>query len=112
MTQVSTVPVVANASEAVGMIHAGLRFLAAAAATAMAAAVLTRSRSGAGARGCDEDRGTGLDPEARSPAAQGCSANADYSPRSWLIPRTQGRRNRLYRVGPSTAGGESVRGGR
>ena len=77
----------ASASEAMEMVHAGLGYLAAADATAMAAETQARCLQmleqvhamGTAARASILGAFT---------AGQGYSADADYSPRAWLIHRT------------------------
>ena len=82
----STLP--ASASEAMDMVRAGLGYLAAADATAMAAetqAQCLRMLEQATAMGTAA-RASVL---AAFTAGQGYSADADYSPRAWLINRTR-----------------------
>jgi hypothetical protein len=84
---VSTVPAFASASEAIDMVHAGLGYLAAADATAMAAETQAR---------CLQmlEQATAMGTAARASilaaftSAQGYSADADYSPKAWLIHKT------------------------
>ena len=84
----STVPAFASASEAMDMVHAGLGYLAAADATAMAADTQAR---------CLQmlEQATAMGTAARASilaaftSAQGYSADADYSPKAWLINRTR-----------------------
>ena len=82
-----TVPAAASASEAMDMVHAGLGFLAAADATAMAAETQARCLRML-------EQATAMGTAARASilaaftAAQGYSADADYSPRAWLIHKT------------------------
>ncbi|MGB6577326.1 MAG: DUF222 domain-containing protein, partial [Streptosporangiaceae bacterium] len=86
--QVSTVPACASASEAIDMVHAGLGYLAAADATAMAAQTQAR---------CLQmlEQATAMGTAARASilaaftSAQGYAADADYSPKAWLINRTR-----------------------
>ena len=81
------VPVFASASEALDMVHAGLRFLADGDATELTAEEQA---------GClrSLERVASVTTAARSSvlgaftAGQGYSADADYSPRAWLIHRT------------------------
>ena len=83
-----TVPDFASAIEAMDMVHAGLGYLAAADATAMAAETQAR---------CLQmlEQATAMGTAARASvlaaftAGQGYSADADYSPRAWLIHRTR-----------------------
>jgi hypothetical protein len=83
---VSTRP--ASASEAMDMVHAGLGYLAAADATAMAAQTQAR---------CLQmlEQATAMGTAARTSilaaftSGQGYSADADYSPRAWLIHKTK-----------------------
>ena len=78
----------ACASEAMDMVHAGLGYLAAADATAMAAGTQAR---------CLQmlEQATAMGTVARASilaaftSGQGYSADADYSPRAWLINRTR-----------------------
>jgi len=85
MTQMGTAP--ASASEAMEMVHAGLGYLAAADATQLAAETQARclqmleqaSSMGTAARASILTAFT---------SAQGYSADADYSPRAWLIHKT------------------------
>jgi hypothetical protein len=83
---VSTTP--ASASEAMEMVHAGLGYLAAADATAMAAETQARCL-----RMLEQAHSMGTAARTSILAAftcgQGYSADADYSPRAWLIHRTQ-----------------------
>jgi Domain of unknown function (DUF222) len=82
---VSTRP--ASASEAMDMVHAGLGYLAAADATAMAAETQARCL-----RMLEQANSMGTAARTSILAAftsgQGYSADADYSPRAWLINRT------------------------
>ena len=83
-----TVPAFASASEAMDMVHAGLGYLAAADATAMAAETQAR---------CLQmlEQATAMGTAARASilaaftTGQGYSADADYSPKAWLINRTR-----------------------
>jgi hypothetical protein len=83
---VSTLP--ASASEAMDMVHAGLRYLAAADATAMAAETQAQCLQAL-------EQATAMGTAARTSilaaftSGQGYSADADYSPRAWLIHRTR-----------------------
>jgi hypothetical protein len=83
---VSTAP--ASASEAMEMVHAGLGYLAAADATAMAAETQARCL-----RMLEQAHSMGTAARTSILAAftsgQGYSADADYSPRAWLIHRTR-----------------------
>ena len=84
----STVPAFASASEAMDMVHAGLGYLATTDATAMAADTQAR---------CLQmlEQATAMGTAARASilaaftSAQGYSADADYSPKAWLINRTR-----------------------
>ena len=84
----STVPAFASASEAMDMVHAGLGYLAAADPAAMAADTQAR---------CLQmlEQATAMGTAARASilaaftSAQGYSADADYSPKAWLINRTR-----------------------
>ena len=82
-----TVPAFASASEAMDMVHAGLGYLAAADPTAMTAETQAR---------CLQmlEQATAMSTAARASilaaftSGQGYSADADYSPKAWLINRT------------------------
>ena len=78
----------ASASEAMDMVRAGLGYLAAADATAMAAETQARCL-----RMLEQANSMGTAARASVLAAftagQGYSADADYSPRAWLINRTR-----------------------
>ena len=98
----TTAPTFASAREAAEVVRAGLGFLAAADATAMAAETQAQ---------CLQilEQATAMSTAARASilaaftTGQGYSADADYSPKAWLINRTrdhQGHRGRLHRVGP------------
>jgi hypothetical protein len=82
---VGTVP--ASASEAIDMVHAGLGYLAAADATAMPAGTQARCLQAL-------EQATAMGTAARASilaaftAARGYSADADYSPKAWLIHQT------------------------
>ena len=84
----NTAPSFASASEAMDMVHAGLRYLADADATAMAAETQAR---------CLQmlERSTAMGTAARASilaaftSGQGYCADADYSPRAWLIHKTR-----------------------
>ena len=82
-----TVPVFASASEAMQMVRAGLDYLAAADATAMAAQEQARCLRGL-------EQANSVATAARTSilgaytAGQGYAADADYSPRAWLIHKT------------------------
>ena len=82
-----TVPAAASASEAIDMVHAGLGYLAAADATAMAAGTQARCL-----RMLEQATAMGTAARASILAAftsgQGYSADADYSPKAWLIHQT------------------------
>jgi hypothetical protein len=86
--QVSAVPTFASATEAAEMVRAGLGFLAAADPTAMAAEEQAR---------CLQmlEQADAIGTAARASilgaftAGQGYCADADYSPRAWLIHRTR-----------------------
>ena len=86
-TQVGTVPVFACPSEAIQMVRAGLDYLAATDATAMAAQEQARCLRGL-------EHANSVTTAARTSilgafaAGQGYTADADYSPRSWLIHKT------------------------
>jgi len=87
-TRVETAPAFASASEAMEMVQAGLGFLAAADATAMPAetqAWCLRMLERAHAMGTAA-RTSVL---AAFTSGQGYSADADYSPRAWLVNRTR-----------------------
>ena len=83
----STVPAFASASEAMDMVHAGLGYLAAADPAAMAADTQAR---------CLQmlEQATAMGTAARASilaaftSARGYSADADYSPKAWLIHKT------------------------
>ena len=83
-----TVPAFASASEAMDMVHAGLGYLAASDATAMAAQTQARCLRML-------EQATAMGTAARASilaaftSAQGYSADADYSPKAWLINRTR-----------------------
>jgi hypothetical protein len=85
---VDTVPAFASASEAMDMVHAGLGYLAASDATAMAAQTQARCLRML-------EQATAMGTAARASilaaftSAQGYSADADYSPKAWLINRTR-----------------------
>ena len=84
----STVPAFASASEAMDMVHAGLGYLAGTDATAMTADTQAR---------CLQmlEQATAMGTAARASilaaftSARGYSADADYSPKAWLINRTR-----------------------
>ena len=82
-----TVPVVASPSEAIQMVRAGLDYLAAADATAMAAQEQARCL-----RGLEHANSVATAAPTSIlgafAAGQGHSADADYSPRAWLIHKT------------------------
>src|SRR5271169_2081192 len=85
---VNTAPSFASAEEAAELVRAGLGYLAAADATAMAAETQAQ---------CLQilEQATAMGTAARASilaaftSAQGYSADADYSPRAWLINRTR-----------------------
>ena len=78
----------ASASEAMEMVHAGLGYMAAADATAMAAGTQARCL-----QMLEQAHSMGTAARASILAAftsgQGYSADADYSPRAWLINQTR-----------------------
>ncbi len=82
-----TVPVFASANEALEMAHAGLGYLASADATALAAEEQARVLRGL-------ERAAAILAAARASvlggftAGQGYCADADHSPRAWLIHKT------------------------
>jgi hypothetical protein len=82
-----TVPLFASANEALDMVHAGLRFLADSDATEMAAEEQAGCLQGL-------ERVVSVTTAARSSVlgafttGKGYSADADYSPRAWLIHKT------------------------
>jgi Domain of unknown function (DUF222) len=84
---VSTVPAPASAAEAVEMFLTGLSYLAVADPTAMATQAQAECLQAL-------EQGGAISTAARArilaafTAGQGCSADADYSPTSWLIHRT------------------------
>ena len=82
-----TVPVFATAAEALQMVRAGLDYLAAADATAMAAEEQARSL-----RALEQVHSVATAARtcvlAAFTAGQGYTADADYSPRAWLIHQT------------------------
>ncbi len=84
----SAVPAFASASEAMDMVHAGLGYLATADATAMAAEAQARCL-----RMLEQADAMGTAARAAILGAftsgQGYSADADYSPRAWLVNRTR-----------------------
>ena len=98
----STAPSPATTTEALGMLRAAMGYLTAADATAMTAETQAR---------CLQilEQATAMGTAARAAilaaftAGQGYSADADYSPRAWLINRTgiQGRRGGVHRLGPA-----------
>ncbi|MGH3234174.1 MAG: DUF222 domain-containing protein, partial [Streptosporangiaceae bacterium] len=87
-TEVTTAPTFASAREAAEVVRAGLGFLAAADATAMAAETQAQ---------CLQilEQATAMGAAARTSilaaftSAQGYCADADYSPRAWLISKTR-----------------------
>jgi len=84
---VGTVPVFASPSEAIRLVRAGLDYLAAADATAMAAQEQARCLRAL-------EHANSVSTAARTSilgafaAGQGHAADADYSPRAWLIHKT------------------------
>ncbi len=82
-----TVTAPASASEAMQMVHAGLGYLAAADATQLAAEEQARYLAGL-------EQATAVAAAARAfilgafASGQGYCADADYSPRAWLIHKT------------------------
>ena len=102
VSQVSAVPPPATTTEALGMLRAAMGYLTAADAAQMAAGEQA---------GCLQalEQVTAMGTAARTAilaaftSGQGYCADADYSPRAWLINKTrdhQGRRGVLHRVGP------------
>ena len=101
----NTAPAFASVTEAAEMVRAGLGFLAAADATALAAETQAQ---------CLQilEQANAMSTAARTSilaaftAAQGYTADADYSPRAWLIHQTRvtkGAAVGLHRVGPRRA---------
>jgi hypothetical protein len=88
MAQVSTVPAPVSNAEAMDMVLTGLRYLAAADLTAMAAQAQAECLLAL-------EQGDALSAAVRArilaafTAGRGYSADADYSPTSWLIHRTR-----------------------
>ena len=84
----NTAPACASASEAMDMVRAGLGYLAAADATAMAAETQARCL-----QMLEQANSMGTAARASILAAftsgQGYCADADYSPRAWLIRKTR-----------------------
>jgi hypothetical protein len=84
---VAGIPVCASTAEATAMLRAGLEFLAAADATGLTAAEQARIL-------LELEQATAIATAARAfilagfTAGQGYSADADYSPRAWLIHKT------------------------
>ena len=84
----STAPVIATASEAMEMVHAGLAFLASADAAALGAAVRARLLR-------DLEEADSVATAVRTSvlgafgAGQDYTEDGDYSPFSWLLHRTQ-----------------------
>ena len=84
---VGTVPVLASATQALQLVRAGLDYLAAADATAMPAGEQARSLRAL-------EQASSVATAARTSilgafaAGQGYTADADYSPRAWLIHKT------------------------
>ena len=93
---VGTVPVLASAAQALQLVRAGLDYLAAADATAMPAGEQARSlRALEQARSLRAlEQASSVATAARTSilgafaAGQGYTADADYSPRAWLIHKT------------------------
>ncbi len=87
VSQVSTVPPPATTTEALGMLRAAMRFLNAADAAQMAAETQATCLHAL-------EQVTAMGTAARASilaaftSSQGYSADADYSPRAWLINRT------------------------
>src|SRR6266849_92686 len=87
-TQVSDVPPFASAKEALGMLESAMSYLSAADATAMAAEVQAQCLVAL-------ERADAMGTAARASilgaftSGQGYSADADYSPKAWLINRTR-----------------------
>ena len=108
----STVPAFASASEAMDMVHAGLGYLAASDATAMAAETQARCL-----RMLEQAIAMGTAARASILAAftsaQGYSADADYSPKAWLINRTRitRRRGGVHRLGQKSRRSPAGRAG-
>ena len=101
-----TAPSFASVQEAAEVVRAGLRFLAAADATAMAAETQAQCL-----QMLEQAHSMGTAARASILAAftagQGYSADADYSPRAWLINRTRvtkGHRGRVHGVGAAGRG--------
>ena len=88
VSQVITVPPPANAAQALGMLRSAMSYLAAVDATAMAAETQAQSLQ---ALEQVNSMGTAARTSilAAFTAGQGYCADADYSPRAWLINRTQ-----------------------
>jgi hypothetical protein len=88
VSQVNTVPSPVNTAEALGMLRASMRFLATADATAMAAETQAQCLQAL-------EQVNAIGTAARASilgaftAGQGYSADADYSPRAWLIHHTR-----------------------
>src|SRR5216684_7737180 len=86
-TQVSDVPPFASAKEALGMLRSAMGYLSAADATAMAAQTQAQCLQAL-------EQVTAMGTAARASilaaftSGQGYSADADYSPKAWLINRT------------------------
>ncbi len=82
-----TVPVFASATQAMQLVRAGLDYLAAADTTAMAAEEQARSL-----RALEQANSVATAPRTSIlgayTAGQGYTADADYSPRAWLIHKT------------------------
>ena len=100
-----------SAAQALGMLKAAMGYLAAADATAMAAETQAQCL-----RALEQVNSMGT--AARSSvlaaftSAQGYTADADYSPRAWLIRKTRvtkGAAVALYRVGPPGRGAPAGR---
>ena len=113
----STIPAPASTAEAVDMYLTSLRYLAATDPTAMAAQAQAECLQAL-------EQGDAISAAARArilaafTAGQGYSADADYSPTSWLIHRTgitKGAARGHFRLGPprrlpSGGGGGAGRG--
>jgi hypothetical protein len=88
VSQVSTVPPPASTAQALGMLRSAMGYLAAADATAMAAGTQARCLQAL-------EQVTAMGTAARASilgaftSGQGYCADADYSPRAWLIHKTQ-----------------------
>src|SRR5271157_110617 len=109
VTTMSGAPSPGSAAEALGMLRSAMGYLAAADATQMAAE--TQAKCLLALEQLDA-----IETAARASilaaftSAQGYSADADYSPRAWLINKTQGRGERALGLGPPGRGASA--GGR